>query len=90
MARADRICLETSRHFDELPEPVGGVADDWEAGLDLLDRAADKLDDAEAGDPDAQDEALRNLEARAQEHFDGTRTWSSDRHSTTTPVGLMT
>jgi hypothetical protein len=94
MARADRICLETSRHFDELPDPVGGakpvglgtfmrtwvtklrvptppraVAGDWKAGLDLLERAADKLDDAEAGDPEAQSEALWNLEPRAHKHF---------------------
>ena len=94
-ARADRICLEASSHFDELPEPVGGakpvglggfmrkwvvklrvlqpparIADDWRAGLDLLDRAADRLDDAEAGDPEAQGEALWSLEAQAQKHFD--------------------
>ena len=93
VARADRICLETSSHFDELPEPVGGakpvglgtfmrtwiaklrvpkppqaVVHDWKTGLDLLDRAADKLDDAEAGDPEAQSEALWNLEPRAQAH----------------------
>ncbi len=93
--RADRIRLGASRHFDELPDPVGGakpvglgtfmrawtaklrgpkprrrLAHGWEAGLDLLDRAADKLDDAEAGDPDAPGEALWNLEARAQNDFD--------------------
>jgi hypothetical protein len=98
VARADRICLETFKRFDELPEPVGGakpvglgafmrtwvaklrvptppraVAADWEAGLDLLDRAADRLDDAEAGDPDAQGEALWSLEPRAHEHFDAMR-----------------
>lgn len=53
-----------------VPQPPRGVADDWQAGLDLLDRAADKLDDAEAGDPDAQSEALWSLEPRAQKRFD--------------------
>jgi hypothetical protein len=97
VARADRICLEASSHFDELPEPVGGakpvglgsfmrkwiaklrvptppraVAHDWDAGLDLLDRAADKLDDAEAGDPEAQSEALWGLEPRAHKRIDAT------------------
>ena len=94
VAHADRICLESSSHFAELPEPVGGakpvglgafmrtwvaklrvpkppraVVDDWKAGLDLLERAADKLDDAEAGDPEAQSEALWNLEPRAHRHI---------------------
>ena len=53
-----------------VPTPPRRVADDWEAGLDLLDRAADKLDEAEAGDPEAQSEALWSLEPRAQKHFD--------------------
>jgi hypothetical protein len=96
-ARADRICLETASHFDELPDPDGeggakpigigtfmrtwvtklrtvepppALADDWHAALDLLVRAADKLDEAEAGDPEAQGIALWGLEARAQEHID--------------------
>lgn len=51
------------------PSPPRRLARDWKAGLDLLDRAADKLDQAEAGDPDAQGEALWDLEARAQKHF---------------------
>lgn len=51
-------------------EPPSAVADDWHAALDLLDQSADKLDDAEAGDEEAQSEALFNLQARAQEHID--------------------
>lgn len=53
-----------------VPQPPADVAGDWQAGLDLLDRAADKLDAAEAGDPNAQSEALWDLEARAQQRFD--------------------
>jgi hypothetical protein len=45
------------------------VSRDWSAALDLLVRASRKLDDAEAGDPNAQGEALWVLEARAQEHI---------------------
>jgi hypothetical protein len=54
-----------------LPPPAT-VAEDWNAGLDLLDRAANALDRAEAGDPDAQSEALWALEPRAQRHFRAT------------------
>jgi hypothetical protein len=50
-------------------EPPKELAADWRAALDLLDRAADKLDAAEAGDPDAQSEALWSLEPRAQQHI---------------------
>jgi CubicO group peptidase (beta-lactamase class C family) len=49
--------------------PPTEVAEDWGAGLELLVRASHKLDDAEAGDPNAQGEALWNLEARAQKRF---------------------
>ncbi len=52
-----------------VPQPPRAVAGDWKTGLDLLERAADKLDDAEAGDPDAQGEALWSLEPRAHKHF---------------------
>ena len=47
-----------------VPKPPQAVVHDWKTGLDLLERAADKLDDAEAGDPEAQSEALWNLEPR--------------------------
>ncbi|HUS60874.1 MAG TPA: hypothetical protein VMY34_01675, partial [Acidimicrobiales bacterium] len=50
--------------------PPADVADDWTAGLDLLDQSADKLDQAEGGDEDAQSDALFGLQAEAQEHFD--------------------
>ena len=52
-----------------VPTPPRRIADDWEAGLDLLDRAASSLDDAAAGDPDAEGKALWSLEARGQAHF---------------------
>jgi len=51
-----------------LPPPTA-VAADWNAGLDLLVQAADALDRAEAGDPEAQSDALWNLEPEAGEHF---------------------
>lgn len=51
-------------------EPPSAIADDRHAALDLLDQSADKLDDAEAGDEEAQSEALFGLQARAQEHID--------------------
>jgi len=51
-------------------EPPPAVADDWHSALDLLDQSADKLDDAEAGDEDAQSEALFDLQPRAHEHID--------------------
>ena len=95
VARVHRICLESFRAHNELPESVGGakpvgtgafmrtwkaklrvppppqsVADHWKAGVDLLDRVAHKLDDAEAGDPEAQGEALWSLEPLAHKHFD--------------------
>jgi hypothetical protein len=97
VTQADRICIETASHFDELPDPdgVGGakpiglgtfmrkwvaklrtleppraVTDDWRTALDLLVRAANKLDDAEAGDKNAQSEALWDLEARAAKHIE--------------------
>jgi len=54
-----------------LPPPTA-VAADWTAGLDLLDQAADALDRAEAGVPEAQSEALWALEPRAAEHFAAT------------------
>jgi hypothetical protein len=50
--------------------PPANVAEDWDTALDLLVKASHKLDDAEAGDGDAQSEALWGLEARAQEHID--------------------
>lgn len=53
-------------------EPPSSVATDWGQGLDLLEQATHALDDAEAGDPDAQGEALWNLEPRAQKHFNAT------------------
>lgn len=49
--------------------PPTAVAEDWTTGLDLLVEAADALDRAEAGDPDAQGEALWVLEPQAHEHF---------------------
>jgi D-alanyl-D-alanine carboxypeptidase len=49
--------------------PPANVAQHWDTALDLLVKASHKLDDAEAGDPDAQSEGLWGLEARAQEHF---------------------
>ncbi len=49
--------------------PPARVAADWNAGLDLLVQAADALDRAEDGDPEAQSEALWSLEPQAQEHF---------------------
>ncbi len=54
-------------------EPPRSIEADWRAGLGLLVRAANRLDDAEAGDPDAQGDALWNLEARAQRRFDAMR-----------------
>ena len=51
-------------------EPPPAVAADWHAALDLLDQSADKLDDAEAGDEEAQSQALFDLQAQAQEHID--------------------
>lgn len=54
------------RSLDPPPE----VARDWRAALDLLDRAADALDAAEAGDPEAQSEALWNLEPRAAKRIE--------------------
>ena len=36
-----------------VPTPPRRIAEDWEAGLDLLDRAASSLDDAAADDPGA-------------------------------------
>lgn len=59
-------------------EAPPSIARDWDAGLALLDQAADKLTESElaanAGDleraGDAQGEALWALEAQAQEHFD--------------------
>jgi len=52
--------------------PPATVAADWRAGLDLLDQAADALDRAEAGAPEAQSEALWSLEPRAQRRFNAT------------------
>ena len=54
-----------------LPAPTA-VAADWKAGLDLLVQAANALDRAEAGDPEAQSEALWSLEPQAGEHFAAT------------------
>lgn len=53
-------------------EPPSSVATDWNTGLRLLERSTRALDRAEAGDPDAQGEALWVLEADAHEHFDAT------------------
>lgn len=50
-------------------EPPAEVTDDWHAALDLLNQSADKLDHAEAGDEEAQSEALFDLQARAQKHI---------------------
>jgi hypothetical protein len=49
--------------------PPTAVAEDWTAGLDLVVEAADALDRAENGDPEAQSEALWSLEAQAQQRF---------------------
>lgn len=52
--------------------PPTAVADDWNKGLDLLVQSAKRLDDAEAGDPTGEGEALFVLQAQAQEHFNAT------------------
>ena len=54
-------------------EPPQSVSTHWRRGLELLEQASYKLDDAENGDPDAQGEALWSLEPRAQEQFVATR-----------------
>jgi len=54
-------------------EAPPAIAHHWTAGLDLLDQAADALDRAEAGDPEAQGEALWALEPAAQRHFNRMR-----------------
>jgi hypothetical protein len=50
-------------------EPPTEAAQHWDTALRLLVKASHKLDDAEAGDPDAQSEALWGLEARAHRHI---------------------
>lgn len=50
--------------------PPAAIADDWNTALDLLEESGDKLDEAEEGDESAQDEALFDLQARAQQHID--------------------
>lgn len=49
------------------------VARHWFLALDLLVQASRKLDEAEAGDPNAQAEALWSLEAEAHEHIEAMR-----------------
>jgi len=50
--------------------PPKRIARHWEAALDLLVEASHELDAAEQGDPDAQGDALWNLEARAGRHIE--------------------
>ena len=54
-------------------EPPQSVLTHWYRGLELLEQASYKFDDAENGDPDAQGEALWSLEPQAQEQFVATR-----------------
>ena len=71
---ADEVRRLTELRALEVPAPI---TRDWNKGLALLERAADKLTESEqlaaAGDferaGDAQGEALWSLEAKAQEHF---------------------